>query len=98
MPSGGPPPPAPPRAAASKPPAPSGGDGRGDLLASIRGAGVGSLKRVQKEPAAASPAPPPADGGDDLAAALRSALNRRKGAVGDSGIDLRVFESHLDRL
>ncbi|KAJ3188324.1 hypothetical protein HDU85_005475 [Gaertneriomyces sp. JEL0708] len=83
------PPPAP-RPAADTPsaprsaPIPPGGEGRGDLLASIRAAGgKGALKTVQREEST-TPPEQSADGSDDLAAALRSALFARKGKVGGS--------------
>jgi Wiskott-Aldrich syndrome protein len=69
----------------------AGGDGRSDLLSSIRNAGgLSALKKVEKSepsPAVGGTSSPleGSEGGDDLAAALRAALTRRKGAVGDSG-------------
>jgi non-homologous end joining protein Ku len=43
------------------------------------------LKKTQTEAKIEEPEEPEEETGDDLAAALKAALNRRKGAVGDSG-------------
>lgn len=61
-------------------------DGRIDLLSSIRNAGISSLKKTQTERQLEEAPEPEEETGDDLAAALKAALNRRKGAVGESGI------------
>ena len=66
-------------------------DGRTDLLSSIRNAGVSSLKRTQTERTEPTPPQQEEETGDDLAAALKAALNRRKGAVGESGIRIYVY-------
>jgi hypothetical protein len=46
---------------------------------------VASLKKTQTETKLEEPLEPEEETGDDLAAALKAALNRRKGAVGESG-------------
>ncbi|KAJ2589310.1 hypothetical protein EV177_009265 [Coemansia sp. RSA 1804] len=86
----------------SLPSQPAGGDGRGALLASIRGAGgIGSLRKVDrstpdrasvssslnpKSPSGETSPGPKADG--NLANALASALAQRKNAIrGDSDSD-----------
>jgi hypothetical protein len=44
------------------------------------------LKKTNSEAKQEDAPEPEEDTGDDLAAALKAALNRRKGAVGESGI------------
>ncbi len=60
---------------------------------SIRSSGgLGGLKKVQRPETPPQAAPTDSgEGGDDLAAALRNALNRRKGAVGGSGMRLALL-------
>ena len=68
-------------------------------MASIRNAGLSSLKRTQTEARPQSVVPveqPEESGGDDLAAALKAALNRRKGAVGESGTFSFIFINFID--
>ncbi|KAK9895346.1 hypothetical protein P389DRAFT_197405 [Cystobasidium minutum MCA 4210] len=105
MPSRGaapPPPPAPPSGRAPPPPAPpapgGGGtplpaptDARSNLLASIRGAGIGKLKHVDENatpagttPRAETPSTPAAADGANLASALAAALTVRRAGTGDS--------------
>lgn len=104
--AGGPPPPPPPPpalttdAAPSAPamPVPSGDSSRDALLASIRGSGLGMLKKTDKSQlekpsvllseARGEPVAPSSQGGpgqpETLADALASALNKRKGKVAAS--------------
>lgn len=97
---GGPPPPPPPAELSLAPPAATGDPSRDALLASIRGAGIGVLKKTDKsqlekpsvilQEARGEPSAPTSGGGGagappaTLADALASALNKRKGKVAGS--------------
>jgi len=105
-PAGGcPPPPPPPPSAPLQPyrtedpnappkpkpaPAPS-SDGRLDLLASIRNAGIASLKPVSERQVKQNDAPPPAADKGDLASALAMALLKRKDDMNDQGNEMIII-------
>merc|ERR1712136_401309 len=67
--------------------APSSGDGRNDLLAAIRGASKGNLKKVDHSSIERPPTPDPPAGGGSLADALSRALKSREKTMQDSDSD-----------
>lgn len=86
-----PPPPAPPAPGGGGTPLPAPTDARSNLLASIRGAGIGKLKHVDENatpagttPRAETPSTPAAADGANLASALAAALTVRRAGTGDS--------------